>query len=636
LEGAKYTMIEAKSGSHSRADLLIQSIHDYAIYMLDPSGRVTSWNAGAERLKGYTPEQVIGEHFSRFYTDDDRAAGIPDLAMRTALSQGRFEAEGWRVRRDGTRFWASVVLEPIIGDDNKHLGFAKITRDLTERKKAEEALRRSEERFRLLVQGVTDYAIYMLDREGRVSSWNAGAQRFKGYQADEIMGHHFSRFYPEEDRAAGVPQKALEIAASEGRFEAEGWRVRKDGGRFWANVVIDPIRDEGGELIGFTKITRDLTERKQAQEALEASREQFFQSQKMEAIGQLTGGVAHDFNNILAAILGSLRIAQRRVTEGQDADQFIENAMKAAERGATLTQRMLAFARKQELELEPVDLISSVREMAEILERTIGPGITITTNFPLSLPPVIADRAQLELAAMNLMVNARDAMPDGGKITLRARRMESPEGDFVCLAIEDEGEGMDQKTLARAAEPFFTTKGVGRGTGLGLSMVQGMVEQCGGRLVLESEPGRGTTAEIWLRVADDAVQDDTAPPAEIAVASKPLRILVVDDDAIILLNTATVLADLGHTVFEAHGGKEALEILSRETVDLLITDFAMPNMTGAELIETVCQRHPGLRVILASGYADLPEGATIDAPRLSKPFTESDLVAAIAALDSAG
>jgi CheY-like chemotaxis protein len=237
---------------------------------------------------------------------------------------------------------------------------------------------------------------------------------------------------------------------------------------------------------------------------------------------------------------------------------------------------------------------------------------------------------------MNLMVNARDAMPDGGKITLRARRMESPEGDFVCLAIEDEGEGMDQKTLARAAEPFFTTKGVGRGTGLGLSMVQGMVEQCGGRLVLESEPGRGTTAEIWLRVADDAVQDDAAPPAEIAVASKPLRILVVDDDAIILLNTATVLADLGHTVFEAHGGKEALEILSRETVDLLITDFAMPNMTGAELIETVCQRHPGLRVILASGYADLPEGATIDAPRLSKPFTEADLVAAIAALDSAG
>src|SRR6187399_3187514 len=270
----------------------------------------------------------------------------------------------------------------------------------------------------LLVQNVTDYAIYMLDPTGIVSSWNAGAARFKGYRADEIIGEHFSRFYTDEDRATGLPARALGMALEEGRFEAEGWRVRKDGSRFWASVVIDRILDETGRHVGFAKITRDLTERKLATEALEQSREQFFQSQKLEAIGKLTGGVAHDFNNILAAIMGSVGLAQRRLAQGEDVTRFLDNAMQAAKRGATLTQRMLAFARKQELQLEPIDLIAAVRNMAELLARTIGSNLTITTRFPLRVPPVLADRAQLELALMNLMVNARDAMPDGGTIVL--------------------------------------------------------------------------------------------------------------------------------------------------------------------------------------------------------------------------
>ena len=226
--------------SSSRADLLIQSVTDYAIYMLDPAGIVSSWNAGAERLKGYTLEEIVGQHFSRFYPPEDVAEGVPGRVLETALTQGRFEAEGWRVRKDGTRFWANVVVVPIRDAAGRHIGFAKITRDLSERREADEALRRSEERFRLLVQGVTDYAIYMLDPEGRVSSWNAGAERFKGYQADEIIGEHFSRFYPPEDQAAGKPQRALATAAEDGRFEAEGWRVRKDGSLFWAHVLIDP------------------------------------------------------------------------------------------------------------------------------------------------------------------------------------------------------------------------------------------------------------------------------------------------------------------------------------------------------------------------------------------------------------
>ncbi len=486
----------------------------------------------------------------------------------------------------------------------------------------------------LLVQNVTDYAIYMLDPTGIVSSWNAGAARFKGYRADEIIGEHFSRFYTDDDRADGRPERALQVALDEGRFEAEGWRVRKDGTRFWASVVIDPIRDERGRHVGFAKITRDLTERKAAQEALEHSREQFFQAQKLEAIGKLTGGVAHDFNNILAAIMGSLGLAQRRMAQGEDVTRFLDNAMQAAKRGATLTQRMLAFARKQELQLEPVDMIDGVREMAELLARTIGPHITITTRFPLAVPPVLADRAQLELALMNLVVNARDAMADGGLITLCADEVEDERGrKYVRLAVVDEGSGMDPDTLARATDPFFTTKGVGKGTGLGLPMVQGMVEQCGGRFRLESEVGKGTRAEVWLPVTEAPPRpatggDERAQPA----TGRVLRILAVDDDPIVLLNTATVLADIGHQVIQAHSGPAALTQLGEHPIDLLITDYAMPGMTGAELVAQAKQAQPDLKAIIVSGYAELPEGAPLEVPRLAKPFNDLDLANIIAAV----
>ena len=619
--------------SSSRADLLIQSVTDYAIYMLDPEGIVSSWNAGAERLKGYRLEEIVGQHFSRFYTPEDVERGLPAQVLGTALEQGRFEAEGWRVRKDGSRFWANVVVVPIRDATVRHIGFAKITRDLSERREAEEALRRSEERFRLLVQGVTDYAIYMLDPEGRVSSWNAGAERFKGYRADEIIGEHFSRFYPAEDRAAGMPERALATAAREGRFEAEGWRVRKDGTPFWASVVIDPIRDDAGQLLGFTKITRDLTERRESQQALEEAREQVFQAQKLEAIGKLTGGVAHDFNNILAAVIGSLNLAKRRLTEGEDVTRFLDNAIQAAQRGATLTQRMLAFARKQELKLEPVDLLDCVSDMAELLGRTIGPGIEIRTSFPLRLPRAMADRAQLELAVMNLVVNARDAMPGGGEIVISASDCEFPKekGRFVCLSVSDQGEGMDPETVSRATEPFFTTKGVGKGTGLGLSMVQGMVEQCGGHFELVSEVGKGTKATIALRATEaDIAASSPDQVAQRNMTGRALRILAVDDDPIVLLNTATTLTDMGHDVLQAESGPAALDLLAREQVDLLLTDYTMPRMTGAELIDKARESWPGLKAIIASGYASVPEGKALDVPRLAKPFSDVELAGAIA------
>jgi PAS domain S-box-containing protein len=292
---------------------LIEAIEDYAIYMLDRTGVVTSWNSGAQRVNGFTADEIVGENFLRFYTEDDQRSGVPARVLEAAARDGRYENEGWRVRKDGTQFWAFVVVDPIRNRSGEIVGFSEITRDLTERKAAEENLWRSEAQFRLLVQGVSDYAICMLDTEGRVTSWNLGAQRIKGYRSDEIIGQHFSRFYTEEDRAAGMPQKALESAMREGRFEKEAERVRKDGRRFWAHVVIDPIRDDAGELIGYAKITRDITERKQAQEKLEKAREFSLQAQKLEAIGQLTGGIAHDFNNLLTAVLGSLELLRKRL-----------------------------------------------------------------------------------------------------------------------------------------------------------------------------------------------------------------------------------------------------------------------------------------------------------------------------------
>lgn len=618
---------------------LVEAVTDYAIFMLDPTGVVTSWNAGAQRFKGYTPREIIGQHFSRFYTEEDRRSGLPQRVLEISAREGKFESEGWRVRRDGTRFWAHVVIDPIRDPNGKLVGFAKVTRDLTERKMAEETLRQSQEQFRRLVQGVTDYAIYMLSPEGIITNWNLGAQRIKGYLPTEIIGKHFSQFYTEEDRASGEPQRALETARREGRFEKEGWRIRKDGTRFWSHVVIDPIRDDGGALIGFAKITRDITERKEAQVALEQAREALFHSQKMDAVGQLTGGVAHDFNNLLMAILGSLELLRKRLPNDPQMVRLLDNAMLGAQRGASLTQRMLAFARRQQLDAKAVDLPDLMRNMTYFLQRSLGSNVEIDTQIPADLSKIVADENQLELALLNLSVNARDAMPGGGKIVISAgehalgpgHETALPPGRYVCLAVTDNGEGMSEEVLAKATEPFFTTKGVGKGTGLGLSMVHGMSEQMGGRLMLKSRKGEGTTAQIWLPVADESV---AAAEQQAATREDPkyrkLRVLAVDDDALVLFNTTAMLEELGHTALEAGSGADALALLREHTVDVVITDQAMPKMSGTQLIAAIRAEWPAMPVILATGYAELPGGTESKVPKLNKPFTEKDLAEILA------
>jgi PAS domain S-box-containing protein len=636
---ANVTALEARA-VEERYRILVDAISDYAIYMLDRGGHVSSWNSGANRFKGYTEQEILGENFSRFYTPEDREKGMPLRALATAEAEGRFEAEGWRVRKDGTRFWAHVIIDAIRDTNGQLVGFAKITRDLSERKATEDALKRSEEQFRLLVQGVTDYAIYMLDPEGIVASWNAGAHRIKGYGPDEIIGQHFSRFYTDEDKAIDLPSQALDIARREGRFEREGWRVRKDDSRFWATVIIDAIRSQDGTLIGFAKVTRDITEKREAQQALERAQQELFQSQKMEAVGQLTGGIAHDFNNLLMAVLGSLEIARKRALAGQDVVDLIDNAIQGAKRGASLTQRLLAFSRKQELSLKPVDIPRLVNGMAELLQRTIGPTVEITTSYPLVLPNALSDPNQLESALLNLVVNARDAMPEGGLIRIEARRRKLRDkevadlaaGDYVCLSVQDEGDGMEPETLQQSTAPFFTTKGVGKGTGLGLPMVQGLMAQSGGCLRLRSKRGEGTTAELWLPVATGAeIPSPVASPEQpVEADGQSLAVLAVDDDALVLMNTVLMLEDLGHVVDKANSAQEALEMLERGPLpDVLVTDHVMPHMTGAELAKEVRRRYPGVAILLASGYAELPDGAGKAIKRLQKPFSQRQLKAAV-------
>jgi PAS domain S-box-containing protein len=603
--------------------LLVQSILDYAIYMLDPNGFVTSWNAGAERIKGFQTEEIVGQHFSKFYTDEDQKAGLPQKVLETARREGKFEGEGWRVRKDGTPFWASVVVDAIKDEDGEIIGFAKITRDMTEQRRQQQALLEAERRFRILVQGVTDYAIYMLDPDGRVTNWNAGAQRIKGYSPDEVIGEHFSRFYTPEDFDAGVPKRALETARSTGRYEAEGWRVRKDGTRFWASVVIDAIKDDNGELIGFAKITRDMSEKREAQLRLEESREQLFRSQKMEALGQLTGGLAHDFNNLLTAIMGASELALRNLNDPEKVKRMIEGVRGSAQRGAGLTKQLLAFARAQQLEIKQIDLKAFFGDMTTLLRPSLRSNIELVIEFSDQLWPVDADAGALELALLNLAFNARDAMKDGGQLKISAHNVvlsgnpEGLRGEHVALTVQDTGPGMPPEVMDRVFEPFFTTKGYGEGTGLGLSQVFGFAKQIGGGITVESKAGKGAMFNLYLPASHGAASSD-----EPGVWGKEGhgRVLIVEDDTLLAELAAGMLSELGFEGVVTHSAKD------------VFSDIVMPGgISGIELARKVRDRYPELPILLTTGYSE-EVGGNHGFPVLQKPYELDALARAVSAL----
>lgn len=613
--------------------LLVQSIVDYAIFMLDPQGYVTSWNSGAERIKGFQTEEIVGQHFSKFYTEEDRKAGMPEKVLDTARREGKFEGEGWRVRKDGSRFWASVVVDRINGEDGELVGFAKITRDMTEKRQAQQALLETERRFRILVQGVTDYSIFMLDPEGRVTNWNAGAERIKGYAPEEIIGEHFSRFYTPEDYDAGVPKRALETAREADRYEAEGWRVRKDGSRFWASVVLDAIKDEDGKLIGFAKITRDMTEKREAQLRLEESREQLFRSQKMEALGQLTGGLAHDFNNLLTAMLGACELGLRNINDPDKVKRMLEGVRGSAQRGASLTKQLLAFARAQPLEIKQIDLRQFFSDVTTLLRPSLRSDIDVVTEISDQLWPVDADAGALELALLNLAFNARDAMKEGGTLKISAHnevlkgKPEGLTGEHVILRVSDTGSGMSREVMDRVFEPFFTTKTFGEGTGLGLSQVFGFAKQIGGGVTVDSEVGKGATFTLYLPASHRGEHGQAGGGA----GGRSLgRVLIVEDDTFVAELAADMLSELGFEATIVHSAKEALERMAGgDKPELVFTDIVMPGgLTGIELARKLRQRFPELPILLTTGYSE-QVAATQGFPVLQKPYELHSLASAI-------
>ena len=464
-------------------------------------------------------------------------------------------------------------------------------------------MQETERRFQLLIDAVTDYAIFMLDKTGHVASWNTGAQRIKGYSSAEILGQHFSRFYIEEDRKNGAPQIALATAERAGKYEAEGRRVRKDGSTFFANVVLNAIRDGSGNLLGFSKVTRDVTEKR-------ATEEQLRQAQKMEAVGHLTGGVAHDFNNLLTVIMGNLEHLERILPPVQPSQRIVAAALRGASRAAILTHRLLAFSRRQPLIPEVLSVNKLVAGMSELMRRTLGEAVLIETVLAGGLWPTLADSNQLENAIINLAINARDAMPEGGKLTIETANTHLDEayarmhgevqpGQYVGIFITDSGIGMDGETVSHAFEPFFTTKDIGQGTGLGLSQVYGFIKQSGGHVKLYSEVGEGTTVKLYLpryRGTEDALGEAVERGG--VPQGRSELVLVVEDDPDVRDYTLEMVSDLGYSVLSAVDGASALRILNlHREIRLLFTDVGLPGgMNGRQLAEHALRRQPRLKV----------------------------------------
>jgi PAS domain S-box-containing protein len=503
-------------------------------------------------------------------------------------------------------------------------------------------------RLQLLIDSVIDYAIYMIDLDGRVASWNSGAARLKGYSAEEIIGQPFAKFFTPEDRATDFPQSALATAARTGRFESEGWRVRADGSRFWALAVIDAVHDHDGRLIGFAKVTRDMTERMETQRILRETQEQLALSQRMEAVGQLSGGIAHDFNNLLMIIMGNLERVEHGVQglggSAANLQRPIANALRGAQRAAALTQRLLAFSRRQPLNPTLLDLNRYLPGVVDFLQRSLGETIEIEVVGAPRLWPIEVDVPQLEASLINLAVNARDAMRNGGKLTVEASnqmldrdyRRTNPEvapGQYALICVSDTGHGMTPNVLSRAFEPFYTTKEIGQGTGLGLSQVYGFVKQSSGHVKIYSEVGLGTTVKLYFpraRGRAENVEDECGASHGSSIDGE--IILVVEDDNDLRSYLIETLRDLNYRAIEAPDPDAALGILERPCrIDLMLTDVIMPGMNGRELSRRARDLRPGLKVLFMSGYsrnAVVHHGRVdLDVQLIQKPVSLQDLSA---------
>jgi PAS domain S-box-containing protein len=617
--------------------LMAQTVRDYAIFFLDPQGRVASWNEGARAIKQYEAHEIIGHHFSKFYLDSDIANGWPDHELKVATEKGYFEDEGWRVRKDGTRFWANVVISALRNSEGNVMAFTKITRDLSERKQHEEVVRQSEERFRLLVEGVEEYAIYMLDPMGIVTSWNIGARRITGYESAEIVGRHFSAFYLQEDAENGKPAAELLTARAQGRAEDDGWRVRKNGSRFWARVAVTPLYDSGGKLRGFAKVTQDMTQRKHA-EAIESA---------SNNINEFIAVLAHELRNPLAPIRSAVHLMKLDKLPDSERQGILQVLDRQSGQLMRIVDDILDVSRitrgKFSIQKAPVPVFQIITRAIEAARPELN-AKRHTLNLEMTNAPqsIVGDEQRLAQALTNILNNAVRYTDPGGQITLSAYAVYSPKVSELVIAVRDNGRGIDPAYLGSIFGMFVQEEGgqrdvSGKGLGVGLALAKSIVELHEGSVEVASA-GRGKGSEFTLRIplSQKYVEQD-AEPANVDSTLDNLSILVIDDNVDAASLLAAYLRGLNHQVREAHSGVEALELFRQQPAQLILLDIGMPGMNGHEVARQI-RALPGgdkVYIVAVTGWGKpedrvLSKSAGIDM-HLVKPVEARQLLELIGA-----
>ena len=614
-----------------------EQIKDYAMFLLDPRGRIISWNRGAQLIKGYDPEEIIGRHFSVFYPQDALDSGWPQRELEIAAREGSFEDEGWRLKKSGERFWANVVITALRDAEGRLLAFSKVTRDLSERRLHEEALRQSEERLRLLIEGVLDYAIFMLDPSGIVSSWNRGAEKINGYRREEILGKHFSNFYLPEDVQAGKPWAELADAKRDGRAEVEGWRVRRNGERFWARVVVSALHDAAGRLRGFAKVTQDLSARRHIQELEAAS----------QRVNEFIAMLAHEIRNPLAPIRSALTLMDASAPGDPVQERMRRTIDRQSRRLMRIADDMIDISRVTRgalsVEKKPVHVAAVMERATEAAAPAIQTaGHKLSVDLAAERLFVEGDADRLVQVLANLLDNAARYTPAGGSVALKAWR----EREQVVLSVRDTGRGIPAAEIGTVFQMFVQGREplhrIGAGLGVGLALARGIVDLHGGSIEARSEgEGKGAEFVVRLPAAEPPREEASQDRAGEAAGAPAQRVLVVDDNADAATTLDFFLRALGHETRVAYDGEQALQAFDDFRPDIVLLDIGLPGINGYEVARRLRSRgRSGVRIVAVTGWG-LPEDRRQSAEagfdlHLVKPVDEKQLLQVLGAQGQPG